>query len=480
MSFRTNHAVVQTSIFLLFASIIAGCGSRGVVKHPADEVKQLIADKKLEQALARSNELLAKEPEDYELLISRGDAYVRLGRYTDAMADYSKLIQVYPKNAKAYGSRARLYRTMADAQGVDVEQKRIWEEASAADEQKRYLFARGAVEIQRNSSSRPLPEVTFFDPLAEPETTDEGEAPAPEQAELTDFVETRETSESADGPAKDAPDGRASAAEQLAMNKEGLIKPIDPVAKSTDEVIQERDLAQDSPDMTMPEHDQFETASVIPRKPVTRFDLQAFRPSPPGFVPPRFELPAPGAASTGIRSGDSAVGDNADDIVSSPGRTTGYGAGTFNRDRSQAGFNSGIGQFTPGYPQNLRSTGIRSFSRSAVTPGNPALFGSGVGIPKGFNGPTGFLPQSARGNFGPQLGQRGVPENADAPQRRTVPEKNAQILSTARPGTTIFYGAQNPQGATQVQYAPSLTDPNFSPLLGQPEGIQTLPNLPPR
>ena len=53
--------------------------------------------------------LLEENPSDRDLLKRRGDFYEAIGKYPEAVADYSKFIALNPDDAKVFHSRGAIY-----------------------------------------------------------------------------------------------------------------------------------------------------------------------------------------------------------------------------------------------------------------------------------------------------------------------------------------------------------------------------------
>jgi tetratricopeptide (TPR) repeat protein len=73
-----------------------------------------VTKKKSAKALEIYDKYLAKEPENGEFLRGRGDAYLNLGKATEALADYEKAYKIMPKDSGLLNNLAWLLATSTD------------------------------------------------------------------------------------------------------------------------------------------------------------------------------------------------------------------------------------------------------------------------------------------------------------------------------------------------------------------------------
>ena len=66
--------------------------------------------RRAKENLGSLTEVIERNPSDPGAYNTRGAAYARLGRYSDAIADFNKAVQLDPGNAPAYTNRALAFR----------------------------------------------------------------------------------------------------------------------------------------------------------------------------------------------------------------------------------------------------------------------------------------------------------------------------------------------------------------------------------
>ncbi len=512
--------LVALSISLLSVS---GCGKKST-PSPLDAVKKLAVTKDYDKALEKCNEILRVSPDDYETLVARGDLQVRRARKEEAIADYSRAIELYPDRFQAFDQRYKLYREMAERE-VHIEKKQVLRDMAAADYQERCRLDPDAIVAFKDQPQFTVPSLQKPPPGWEPgdtaEDVSDGLDPFDQSLEVVDETVATTGEGSAGGSGSTS---TSSAAEMLSDARERIDvtnqrergNPSGGVAAGSDsdeEAIRDRDLALGEPsDMTLPPHDEPEDEEPItePTTPqVTRFDRNAIIPLPllnrpdPTTLPSQFTRS--NGPSTGIRSGGTrgdTRGDARGETLSPYGQqaTSGYGYPGVGGPLQNGGTSGGFGQ-------SLRTTGIRS-GADANRSSNRLPSGLNQGSPYanpvlGFSGPTGFLPPSAQGAFGPRLGEpqafgnggrangeaagngraggpggeTGRREASDATPRNGTPS-GQQVLTTAIPGTSLIYGSGYGKKRQPTTYAPELSDPSYSPFRPRETGVQTLPELP--
>jgi Tfp pilus assembly protein PilF len=103
------------------------------------EGKDFLQANKVEDALASFSKALQLDPKSVTALINRGNAFCKQGSYENAIADYSEAIRLDPKNGKAYNNRAvahwynnEPFRSQADRQLAEIlgapVNKKAWQE----------------------------------------------------------------------------------------------------------------------------------------------------------------------------------------------------------------------------------------------------------------------------------------------------------------------------------------------------------------
>lgn len=119
------------------------------VKKMVEEGKKLLMDGKKSQAVDVLTRALAQDPKYKDAYTWRAVALSELGRPHDALADYSKAIELDPNDAYLYDQRAMLYRNaLRDKEKAEADK----EKAFALRERQRDTI-RDNVDRARNSKS---------------------------------------------------------------------------------------------------------------------------------------------------------------------------------------------------------------------------------------------------------------------------------------------------------------------------------------
>ncbi len=106
---RLSHPLSVGGALLTALTLVAlGCS-----KAPSTPQEQLSASYRSGDwisAVDLSTKLLEENPDDTEVLYKRGQAYLALEMFDESIADYSRLIQLQPKEPKGYYGRELAYR----------------------------------------------------------------------------------------------------------------------------------------------------------------------------------------------------------------------------------------------------------------------------------------------------------------------------------------------------------------------------------
>lgn len=487
--------------------IVAGCGRREITT-PIDIATRYVAEEQFAKAIAKCDEILAAEPKDYDALVMRGLAYSRSQQPNEAIADFTKAIELAPDQHDAYRWRYEVYTELAKRE-KDIKNRGILEQAAAADLRSLALHDPNAKDtFKKTFAEGPKyldePERTTEEDLQEPQLAVEDGNPflqpanangaedkpkldfgnQPKEQELGGLDDgNRRPEQAANTDTSTNPRREAPPNEDIARNG----------ANSDEEAIEEMDLDEgELEDMKLPPHD-----TQMPEQRITRFDREAFQSPHPGAAPPGFVQPGgPQNAGRGANA-PSRQSRRTTGISSQQPNDTAAPQGGFTPPQFSTPNQFGRTGFSPTAPRAPRTTGIRSSATNAPgsnwgtanLDGNPAMYGQATPTTPGtpafpspispspispnaaFNQgmPTGFLPPSALGSFGPRiiLQPTGAPPqgnseaNAGTPGRGLrLPRSNAGTsnpsYSTAIPGSEIIYGSQ-PGGRRTT--APRLTPP---------------------
>lgn len=95
-----------------------------------------VSQNKLEEALADYSKAIELAPEQPDPYLNRGAALEGLGRWEDAIADYTHLLQIHPEDAAAYNNRGN-----AKA-GLGQWEAALADYQKAADLDRKFAFAR--------------------------------------------------------------------------------------------------------------------------------------------------------------------------------------------------------------------------------------------------------------------------------------------------------------------------------------------------
>jgi Flp pilus assembly protein TadD len=93
---------------VLVSVALAGCntvGSTGGVAVVEEQTKEASGAN-----ISSLSEVIQRNPNDPAAYNTRGAAYARLARYSDAINDFNKAVQVDPNYAPAYANRALAFR----------------------------------------------------------------------------------------------------------------------------------------------------------------------------------------------------------------------------------------------------------------------------------------------------------------------------------------------------------------------------------
>lgn len=542
-------------VILLIASLAVanGCGKE-TATSPIDEVKSLVYQKKFDAAREKCNAILKVDPDNYDALVMRGDIQRRSNELDAAVEDLTRAIELYPQRPDAYDFRRQTYEKLAEIE-TDPTARRLLNEAEAADAISLRKYDPDP-ELEATYHETPIKKPSYLDkpiagqevdldqytdvelkdPLNESLTPNRGgrtQRPAEgEIAEINprglddpndpnddpidlDQQQTRpkrfETADNNDSTQDDdsqaeprtPQQAQSRTAEQLLNRHKRSLEPLRAAAlksqedeKSDEEAIEKKDLAQQgsTKDDSTDEENRDEQEVAIPKRPVTRFDLQAFEPViRESYVIPLPSTDIPRGATTGIRPPTPEAGERLNGTPSSG--IVQRGTGLRSND---------LGLNGAPIPQ-IKSTGIRSSSQTS----NPQVWGEyqrqigaipgaipyqtaypnramipGQTAYSGLSGPSGFLPPDAQGAFGPRLGPPAptmpdTPEDEPDSQRDTKKRPSAlpnanNVLTTALPGTHLQAG----QGVGGNKFAPDLADPSYTPFVPRKVGKPSTPTLP--
>ena len=494
-------------IFLI-SLLVLGCGRGKPAQTPLSEATRLVGKGDYPAAIAACDEVLAKKPNDYDALVLRGQANTRHEQVNEAIADLTKAIEVAPDRPDAYRWRYRIYMELAKVE-TDIQNKTILEQAAAADHKNLTRFDPNASMALKKSFTAPPSYLNQPVPGSESEENDQfavqGGVPSiedsvndrsqpkrewpsineekqqPEFGKLDDGTRAPEqpNTQEPSPKAKDQPASDQVAADQLAADEEEIIR---------------RELDEEVEEPTLPPHE-----ADLPKRALTRFDRQAFVAPPQGsgfgqsssFVPQTRSRATTGISQPSSQNNANALPQSRFFLQNQVGSNFQQGnSGIAPRPFRSTGISSTPTPFTSSAPiNNGRSTGLISSGRlSPSTARNQ-------GIPAGFLSPTAqasFGPRIGVAPFGPNAnnnGSLGGAKSSPAGQSRDPSGGNptpqnrpasGPILTTALPGTTVVYGSLPGRAQTSPQYAPALSDPDYTPFVPRQRGVQTTPDLPPQ
>lgn len=479
-----NHWLrIPLFVVLGWLVLTVGCG-KATRTSPIDEAKQLLFHRKFDEALAKCDDILSRDPKNYEVIVLRGQVNHKANRIDEALADFSRAIDVAPRQPDAYDWRYRIFMDLAN-QETDIEAKAKLELQAAQD----YLALK---------AHDPTAAITFKNDMSYWESR-APEEPVPDfvPEELrVDNLSLNDTESLKDKAVQEDPlkqqllDGDSKEDSELEVELPRGRDAVDIVEENRtkeeqqqgddEEQITELELKDGRlPPIVLPPHEVAPKPTpldeVLPQ--ITRFDRQA-------FIPPFDPNAAPSLppATSGRTTQNPLAGTQprpATTGISSSPSTENFGPDEYqpmNRFFLQNQFGGGNVGFGGLPAPPTRTTGIRSGAMPAAS-GSPLL-------PQAANQPrpAGFLPPGAQGNFGPRVGPmtaspQSTEESAPSTPQRT-PATGTPILTMAIPGTTMIYGSK-PSGQTQQnRFAPSLSDPNYTPFVPRPKVTMTLPKLP--
>jgi tetratricopeptide (TPR) repeat protein len=101
------------ALALLAALALAGCNSLGMASAPPDaHVAEVEPDQTGASAvnIASLSDVIQRNPNDSAAYNTRGAAYARIGRYQNAIDDFTHAVQIDPNFVAAYVNRALAYR----------------------------------------------------------------------------------------------------------------------------------------------------------------------------------------------------------------------------------------------------------------------------------------------------------------------------------------------------------------------------------
>jgi len=142
---RRSHPNVSTVWILapLVCLFVAGCAGRSPEEH-LKAGEKLLSDGKKKEAIAEFSKAIEVDPECVNAYLNRAMCYNETGQPKRAVADFSKAIELDPTNAYSYDQRALLYRTVlnepskaaADTAKAEAIRGKRWDELKDLRKQK--------------------------------------------------------------------------------------------------------------------------------------------------------------------------------------------------------------------------------------------------------------------------------------------------------------------------------------------------------
>ena len=419
---------IIVSGLIVGVSAMTGC----MPKSQLDKAANLFVQNRCQEAIAVCDKALARDPGNTELWKLRAEANSSLENWNEAIADYTHLLELEPKDWDIYLRRADLYQQLGDLAACEADRKR-GEELDTSRETALLVEPRYQVLLGRNAGSREDPD--GGDSLS----ADKG----PETAAHGDYLSgpanefpgpNRSLDRDAD-PADEAPGNEAFRGIEPSVVQSPipqLEKPVigDPLQRKKDDAqgnknrqrppadragrpgrLDELAAGEDLP----PEPQQQKQPPQLgqgEQSPLTPDEVPPVRPMPfrwnqfPGATP---LMPPPRRVATGIRADldedegkDPAAGRERAAPLVAP-----WGPLANNPAPGPTGIAGVPPPPLPGVP-TIRSTGIRSGDGDLDEPVNP--FGHGQFVaPRAFGTPAGMLPPigggvpwTVRRGLGPQ------------------------------------------------------------------------------
>lgn|GEM_PF-5277087 len=489
---------------MIVVALMIGCGKPPATQNPMlVEANQLYTSGEYAKAVETVDVLLAKDQKNFDALSLRGQIHKKWGKTDEAIEDFTKLIALDPKEPDGYAFRSQVYEDKKRLLGAKVgsgspEWMKLHELAQA-DRKMHHAFDPTSVDVLKAPSSgsakakklidKPLP---GFDPL------EAGDSLANESAEPTGDGEV-EVEIGIDGtPVPKDPFAQVSKPRNMGDENagengeseddghtEGLtsLKPTSLTSRESEEAIEERDLARDKgeteEDSPLPHGDDQESVVKIAPQ-IIRNNMESFLPPPTAtdpltnlYLPPEREPSTTGFNSPRENLGNrSAYNENAGQAQAPNGGNPNSGnalnpnslnpnAPSFITPRNQTGFTSVTPFPLPGSTTQLprNATGFNSTRTASPSNGTspyPWIQGLNGGATRtantGLNGPAGFLPPDAQGQFGPRIGASAGRPNPSAegdPLQGRLPIPGSRLtsppLTMALPGT-----AQTPNRPTST------------------------------
>jgi len=453
-------------VSILVCGVFFGCGQRTTAPNPIEDVKLLLFQGKHDEAIAKCDELIRIDDRDFQAFIVRGQVHEKLDDLQSALADYSSAIEAAPRNPEAYSFRCDVYMELAERTTDDDDEAFRLQTLASADYQSVKNLDPEAQTAFKNEYRRPNP--ILDQPI--PQAPDEYAKKNVVEEDL--FAKDDKEDKQTDNPFamkgdKPTPDTADENAEDEGAEKDKVNAADFAVGQAQDAAdIREKELGDGSEDeLILPPHEDPETATVppLPERPITRFSLPTDNEGRL-VLPQRSRSITTGLSSAPGEPDESAQGDEA--------------VGPNNRFFLQNQALGGTSPYSLGLPnqQGVR-TGIGSSQPTA---------GGGLG-PRVGGLQIGFMPPEARSSFGPRLGmsleQQQSTEQRQRPALPTQPENGTAILTTALPGTTMFFGGGRgavpntgnanlgqltPGGMLQNGMTRSISDPSYTPFGARP------------
>ncbi len=142
MTMFQRIAARPAAMALVIALALCGCSKQGAsgpgespakhkptptVKKLVDEGKKLLMDGKKSQAVEVLTRAIGQDPKYKEAYTWRAVALSEIGRPQDALADYTKAIELDPNDAYLYDQRSMLYRNaLRDKQKAEADKEKAF------------------------------------------------------------------------------------------------------------------------------------------------------------------------------------------------------------------------------------------------------------------------------------------------------------------------------------------------------------------